>query len=285
MRHRAPSLTLNDLSWLCLLERFRIRSLKAITKKSCLINLSIRAWSHRQVCAVSAEAKGWCWVLSVCLVPGQWSSITEQAKAERGGKKSNLRYSQICAASVLSPAEEGEVGMPSLSCSGWETVTPLDVSEEFQVLPVWQNKQVTQTRPCWRWIQNNVRPEVRAQYLAVSWPTLHTRQLFCCSRRSQPVLGCSSKVYPAAFQQLGAALPPIPDPVLVPHVLAWERETNINDIWENNFSLLLVCSLLFCLHVLCLSSQQVYVGAFAEAANAQASYRLRTCRNYSMHKE
>jgi len=63
-----------------------MRSLKAITKKTCLITLSIRAWSHRQLCAASAETKGWCWILCVCLVPGQWSSVTGRATAERERK-------------------------------------------------------------------------------------------------------------------------------------------------------------------------------------------------------
>lgn len=92
-------MTLNVLGCLCVLEWLRTRSLKAITKKSCLITPSIRAWSHRQLCA---ETKGWCWILSVCLVPSQWSSIKETAKTEREReeKKNNIQpkiYSQYTA--------------------------------------------------------------------------------------------------------------------------------------------------------------------------------------------
>lgn len=75
------------------------------------------------------------------------------------------------------------------------------------------------------------------------------------------------------------------DSVLIPRGLAWEGERNTNAIWEINLSFLLVFSHLFCLHFLCLASQQIYVGTSAETANVHASYRLRTCRKYSKQKE
>lgn len=92
--------------------------------------------------------------------------------------------------------------------------------------------------------------------------------------------GCS-----AALQAAQCCSPTIPDPVLVPHRLVWEGETNTNMIRINSFYPLLVFSFSFYLHFLCLFSLQVYVRTFAETANSHASYRLRTCRNYSMHKE
>lgn len=103
---------LNALSCLCLLEGFRMRSLKAITKKSWLITLSIRAWSHRPLCAVSAETKGWCWILSICLVPDQWSSITEWVKAEKKKKKKVIQPNLCCLSAESCRGQRGE-------CPAW----------------------------------------------------------------------------------------------------------------------------------------------------------------------
>lgn len=99
------------------------------------------------------------------------------------------------------------------------------------------------------------------------------------------MLGCSNKVSPAVLKAAQCCTPTSQDPVLVPHRLAWEAETNTNYIKKIGFILFWYFHSLFYLHFLCLFSLQVYGGAFAETANSCASYSLRTCRNYTMHKE
>lgn len=240
---------LNALGCLCLLEGFRMRSLKAITKKSWLITLSIRAWSHRPLCAVSAETKGWCRILSICLVPDQWSSITEWVKAEE--KKKIKWYSQICAVSVLSPAEDREVRMSSMSCLGQESHSTecegfrywLCQQNSYIHYHIWENCRI-------KWDQ---RWEASiCQYLARSV----CKVTFLLFQEIVSLYWAAAAVFPRTLQQFSPVPPLSQGPVLVSHGLVWEAKTNRNVIRENNFSHLLVFSHPLCLHFLHLSRQQ-----------------------------
>lgn len=241
---------LNALGCLCLLEGFRMRSLKAITKKSWLITLSIRAWSHRPLCAVSAETKGWCRILSICLVPDQWSSITEWVKAEEKKKNKVIQPNLCCLSAESCRGQRGENVQHELlgtrdshstECEGFRYW--LCQQNSYIHYHIWENCRI-------KWDQ---RWEASiCQYLARSV----CKVTFLLFQEIVSLYWAAAAVFPRTLQQFSPVPPLSQGPVLVSHGLVWEAKTNRNVIRENNFSHLLVFSHPLCLHFLHLSRQQ-----------------------------